>query len=177
MIDEINVREAIQVAQAVYKLRKYLRLSLAASRVYRLDGCLLRGDVVATDHADGPVGDSGLAHAQCPSTSAELASVSFPERYRSRAAATVDAAVLNILMPAAERTRNALGPQLPVSTASTLTYVIGRSPGIPTYVFTFHYFSGSDSISSNRFLISPRALSKYSVWLFNTSTSCCFVMA
>ena len=61
MIDEVNVREAIQVAQAVYKLRKYLRLSLAASRVYRLDGCLLRGDMIATDHADGPVGDSGRA--------------------------------------------------------------------------------------------------------------------
>ena len=43
--------------------------------------------------------------------------------------------------------------------------------------YSLHYFSGSDSSSSNRFLISPRAPSKYSIWFFNISTSCCFVMA
>ena len=99
VVQQNDVREAVQILQSSGILTAYHRTASAALRIDGLNRCPPRVAVLTAYDADRSVGDrarssAGLAHIQCPSTSAAAAGVSFPERNSSSASATVAEFVL-----------------------------------------------------------------------------------
>jgi hypothetical protein len=56
MKDKEDVRKAVKVLKTVCKFRKHLGSANTAPGVYGLNGCLVRGDMLTADKADGSVG-------------------------------------------------------------------------------------------------------------------------
>lgn len=57
VINEMKVRESVQIAQPLREFREYLRRTRAPFRKNRLDGRFLRHDMFASDDTYGRVGD------------------------------------------------------------------------------------------------------------------------
>ena len=98
VIDEHDVRESVQVVQSLAVLLEYLGRASAPAGIHGLDGRLLGTGMDAPDNPDGRIRYTQLwiscAHTQWPSTSAEPAGLSAPERKSFRASATVAASAV-----------------------------------------------------------------------------------